>query len=58
VILQAAYGQEILDRINLARGRVEPNFSLDLAAGAEIYRKESRSATLQIQVANLATGSM
>jgi len=52
--LQAAYGQEILDRVNLARGRVEPNFSLDLAAGAEIYRKESRSATLQIQVANLA----
>ena len=52
--LQAAYGQEILDRVNLARARVEPNFSLDLAAGAEIYRKESRSATLQIQVANLA----
>jgi hypothetical protein len=52
--LLAAYGQQILDRVNLARGRVEPNFSLDLAAGAEIYRKESRSATLQIQVANLA----
>jgi hypothetical protein len=52
--LQAAYGQEILDRVNLARGRVEPNFSLDLAAGAEIYRKESRSATLQTQVTNLA----
>jgi len=29
-------------------------FSLDVAAGAEIYHKESRSAALQIQVANLA----
>jgi len=51
--LLAAYGQEILNRVDLARGRVRPNFSLDVAAGAEIYHKESRSAALQIQVANL-----
>jgi hypothetical protein len=52
--LLAAYGQEILNRVDLARGRVRPNFSLDVAAGAEIYHKESRSAALQIQAANLA----
>jgi hypothetical protein len=52
--LLAAFGQRILDRVDLARGRVRPNFSLDVAAGAEIYHKESRSAALQIQVANLA----
>jgi hypothetical protein len=52
--LLAAFGQRILDRVDLARGRVRPNFSLDLAAGAEIYHKESKSAALQIQVANLA----
>jgi len=52
--LLAAFGQQILDRVNLERGRVRPNFSLDAAAGAEIYHKESRSAALQIQVANLA----
>jgi hypothetical protein len=52
--LLAAFGQRILDRVDLARGRVRPNFSLDMAAGAEIYHKESRSAALQIQVANLA----
>jgi outer membrane cobalamin receptor len=52
--LLTAFGQQTLDRVDLARGRVRPNFSLDLAAGAEIYRKESRSAALQIQVANLA----
>ena len=51
--LLVAYGQEILNRVDLARGRVRPNFSLDVAAGAEIYHKESRSAALQIQVANL-----
>src|SRR6266481_189710 len=52
--LLAAYGQEILNRVDLDRGRVRPNFSLDVAAGAEIYHKESRSAALQIQAANLA----
>lgn len=52
--LLAAFGQEILDRVDLSRGRVKPNFSLDVAAGAEIYHKEQRSAALQIQVANLA----
>ena len=52
--LLAAFGQRILDRVDFARGRVRPNFSLDLAAGAEIYHKESRSAAMQIQMANLA----
>jgi hypothetical protein len=52
--LLAAYGQQILDRVDFPRGRVKPNFSVDLAAGAEIHRKEHRSAALQIQVANLA----
>jgi len=52
--LLAAFGQQILDRVDLARGRVRPNFSLGVAAGAEIYHKKSRSAALQIQVANLA----
>jgi hypothetical protein len=52
--LLAAFGQPILDRVDLTRGRVKPNFSLDVAAGAEIYHKEQRSAALQIQVVNLA----
>jgi len=52
--LLAAFGQQILDRVDFVRGRVKPIFSLDAAAGAAIYHKESRSAALQIQVANLA----
>jgi len=51
--LLAAFGPEILSQVNLQRGRVRPNFSLDAAAGAQIYSKEQRSATLQIEAANL-----
>ena len=51
--LLAQYGEEILSRVNLDRGRVKPNFSLGLAAGAELYRKESRTLNFQIEAANL-----
>lgn len=51
--LVAQYGPQILKEVNLARGRVKPNFALDAGAGFEVYRKEQRSAVLQIQGANL-----
>src|SRR5262249_13446454 len=35
--LLAQYGEEILSRVDLDRGRVRPNFALGLAAGAELY---------------------
>ncbi|HET8921634.1 MAG TPA: TonB-dependent receptor [Candidatus Acidoferrum sp.] len=53
-VLLAAYGPQILSQVDLQRGRVRPNYSFDLAGGSELYRKERRSAALQIQVANLA----
>jgi outer membrane receptor for Fe3+-dicitrate len=52
--LLAQYGPAILSQVNLARGRVRPNYSVGLAGGAEFYRKEERSAAFQIQVSNLA----
>jgi TonB-dependent Receptor Plug Domain len=52
--LLAAFGPEILSRVNLARGRVRPSFSLDAAAGAELYRKEQHSAEFEIAAANLS----
>ena len=52
-LLLAQYGAAILHRVNLERGRVDPSFSLDAAAGVELYRKEQRSASLQVQTANL-----
>lgn len=53
-LLLAHYGQAILDRVNVERGRVRPSVSLDAAAGLEIFRKEQRSASLQIQAVNLS----
>jgi len=52
-LLLAQYGAAILDRVNLERGRVRPNISLDIAAGAELYRKERRTVSFQIQAENL-----
>jgi hypothetical protein len=52
--LLAQYGAAILDHVNLDRGRVLPSFSVDAAAGLELYQKETRSASLQIYAANLA----
>jgi len=51
--LLAQYGPQILSEVNFARGRVKPNFALDAGAGFEVYRKEQRSAVLQIQSFNL-----
>jgi hypothetical protein len=51
--LVGEFGAAIVSRVNLLRARVRPNFSLDAAAGAELFHKEQRSATIQVQVANL-----
>jgi len=51
--LLAQYGPPILSQVNFNLQRVRPNFSLDAAAGAQIYRKELRSVAMQIQVSNL-----
>ena len=52
--LLSQYGPEILSQVNVARGRVRPNLSVDVAGGAELYRKEQRSAVFQVQISNLA----
>jgi outer membrane cobalamin receptor len=51
--LLAQYGQAILDQVDFARQRTRPNYSLDAALGADIYHKERRNASLQIQLGNL-----
>jgi hypothetical protein len=52
--LVAQYGAAIVNQVNLERGRVRPNLSLDAAAGAELYHKERKSAGFQVQITNLA----
>lgn len=51
--LEEQYGQPILSRVNFARGRVRPSFSLDLSAGAEIWHHESVNMRLQADAFNL-----
>jgi hypothetical protein len=51
--LVGEFGAAVVSRVNLERARVRPNFSLDVAAGAELFHKEQHSAEVQVQVANL-----
>jgi hypothetical protein len=51
--LLSQYGSAIINQVNFNKGRVRPNDSLDVAAGAEMYHKEQRSATFEIQAENL-----
>jgi hypothetical protein len=53
-LLRGQYGAVIVDRVNLERGRVRPHFSVDVAAGAELYRKERRTVSFHIQAENLS----
>ncbi len=44
---------EILRRINFDRGRIRPNFSLNLSSGIRLWEQDSRSASLQLDVRNV-----
>jgi len=52
--LLAQYGPEILSHVDVERSRVRPIFIADLAAGIELYHKGQKSASLQMQMTNLA----
>jgi hypothetical protein len=52
-LLLEQYGPEVLRRVNVARGRVRPSFSMDVGAGAELYRRDQTNAEIQVQAANL-----
>jgi outer membrane receptor for Fe3+-dicitrate len=45
--------QAILNKIDFARGRVKPNFSLNLSAGFRVWDRDPRSLTLQFDVRNV-----
>jgi len=47
------YGQAVVDRINLSRGRVKPNFAINSSAGAELYKTERLTLNLQVDGENL-----
>ena len=49
----AEYGQQVLDRINFARGRIYPAFQANASAGADILRSDRVKLHLQVDGENL-----
>lgn len=47
------FGQQVVDRVNLAGGRVKPTLSVDLSTAVELYHKESRTLRVQGDIRNL-----
>jgi outer membrane cobalamin receptor len=42
------YGQQVVNRVNFARGRIDPSTMLDASAGADLY--ESKRLNMQLEV--------
>lgn len=49
----AQYGQQVLNRINFARGRIYPAFQANASAGAELHKSEHTNMRLQVDGQNL-----
>jgi outer membrane receptor protein involved in Fe transport len=54
----AQYGQQMVNRVDFADGRIRSTLSVDISAGADLYKpdhnnKEPRSLRLQADVENL-----
>ncbi len=49
----AQYGERIASRVNFARGRVRPSFSLDASVGIDLRKTDAMTLRLQVDAANL-----
>ena len=49
----AQYGQQVLNRINFARGRIYPSFQVNASAGADVYKSERLNVRFQVDGQNL-----
>lgn len=47
------YGQQVVNRVNFAQGRIYPTFQLSASAGADVYKSERLNMRLQIDGTNL-----
>jgi hypothetical protein len=52
--LTAQYGAAVVARVNMDRGRVRPSFVVNASLGADLWRHEKRSVSVQADVLNLA----
>lgn len=51
--LLAQYGAQILNQVDFARGRVRPSYSIDASGGLDLYRKEGKTVSLEVEGSNL-----
>ena len=49
----AQYGPEVVARVDLAHGRVRPQFSLDASVGAQLYKSDRLAMRIQGDVENI-----
>jgi hypothetical protein len=49
----AEYGQQVLDRINFARGRIYPSFQVNASGGVDVYKSDRVKMRLQADGQNL-----
>jgi hypothetical protein len=47
------YGQQVVDRVNFAQGRIYPTFEVSASAGADVYKSERVNVRFQIDGQNL-----
>lgn len=47
------YGQQVVDRVNFAQGRIYPTFQLSASAGADVYKSERLNMRFQVDGQNL-----
>jgi hypothetical protein len=49
----AVYGQQVLDRVNFAPGRIYPSFQVNASAGSDIYKSDRVNVQFQVDGQNL-----
>jgi hypothetical protein len=47
------YGQDVVNRLNFARGRILPAFQVNVSAGADVYKSDRMNMRVQIDGQNL-----
>ena len=47
------YGQQVVDRVNFAQGRIYPTFQVNASAGADLYKSDRLKMRFQVDGTNL-----
>ena len=53
VASQTQQHADVVRRVNYDRGRVLPSFTLNASVGADLWKREKRSLTVQVDVTNV-----